>query len=83
MSAVSKEAPKTAAQNKKWEAGKTYRCILSKSPVTRKGCPTRLTRTLMVLFALKVLTGLKTCATCLCQVLWRLNLAKKKLPESL
>lgn len=36
MSAVSKEAPKTAAQTKKWEAGKTYRCILSKSPGYKK-----------------------------------------------
>lgn len=37
MSAVSKEAPKTAAQTKKWEAGKTYRCILSKSPGYKEG----------------------------------------------
>lgn len=37
MTTLTKEAPKTAAQNKKWEAGKTYRCILSKSPGYKEG----------------------------------------------
>ena len=37
MSAVSKTPPKTPAQVRKWKAGASYRCTLSKSPGYRVG----------------------------------------------
>jgi len=37
MTTVSKEVPKTPAQVRKWEAGKEYRCVLSKSPGYKEG----------------------------------------------
>jgi hypothetical protein len=37
MTTLTKEVQKTSAQVRKWEAGKTYRCILSKSPGYKEG----------------------------------------------
>lgn len=37
MTAQTKDAPPTAAQSRKWQAGKQYVCTLSKSPGYKKG----------------------------------------------